>query len=68
MEFVTIYLKHRAKAFAGFLVPAITTAVLESVEKAFDLQLGTETKTAIIAFVTSQAVYWISNGPKEGAA
>lgn len=66
--FLGQYIRHRAKAFAGFLAPAMTSAVIEAVEKTFNLQLGTETKVTIISFVTSQVVYWVSNGPKEGTA
>lgn len=62
------YVKHRAKAFAGFAVSGVTAALLEALEKTFDIQLGAETKATIIGAATSTAVYWISNGPKEGTA
>lgn len=65
MDIVKQYISHRAKAFAGFAAPAVTGAIIEAVEKTFDISLGTETKMVIISFVTSQVVYWISNGPKE---
>lgn len=66
MTFLKQYVAHRAKAFAGFAAPALTGAIIESVEKTFNITIGTETKVMIISFVTSQLVYWISNGPKEG--
>lgn len=62
------WIGHRAKAFAGFFASALTSACLEARERTFDIQLGSETKVAIIGFVTSQVVYWVSNAPKEGAA
>lgn len=62
------WIGHRAKAFAGFFASALTGACLEALERSFDIQLGSETRLAIIGFVTSQVVYWVSNGPKEGAA
>jgi hypothetical protein len=62
------YIKHRAKAFAGALAVGITEAVLRAVETSFDIQIGDETRMLIVGFVTSQAVYWFENGPKEGTA
>lgn len=67
MEFLKAYISHRAKAFAAALAPAVTTAILESIEKAFDVAIGVETKAIIVSAVTSQFVYWVANGPKEGA-
>lgn len=62
------WIGHRAKAFAGFFASALTGASLEALERSLDIQLGSETRLAIIGFVTSQVVYWVSNGPKEGTA
>jgi hypothetical protein len=68
MTFAKEWVSHRAKAFAGFFASSLTMALLIALEKTFDIQLGTETKATIVGFVTSQVVYWVSNGPKEGTA
>lgn len=68
LTYIKGYVHHRAKAFAGFAAPAITGAIIEALEKTFGLTLGTETKVMIVSFVTSQVVYWVSNGPKEGTS
>lgn len=68
MTFLKQYLAHRAKAFLGAAASGITLALLEAAERTFDFQLGAETKSLIVAAVTSQFVYWPSNGPKEGTS
>lgn len=68
MNFLKQYVAHRAKMFLGAAASGITLALLEAAEKTFDFQLGAETKSLIVAAVTSQFVYWPSNGPKEGTS